>query len=101
MTSLPHAEHAVRRKAYAPHYNLPHLTQFQPEVNDSVIKVINVSHVLLSSVPPGETATYLLAVVDPGESAGEDVRLLSRVIPPPHGRHHLYDSLRFPIGCDR
>ena len=54
MTSLPHAEHAVRRKAYAPHYNLPHLTQFQPEVNDSVIKVLNVSHALLSSVPPGD-----------------------------------------------
>ncbi|TBU45170.1 cytochrome P450 [Dichomitus squalens] len=42
MTTLPHAEHAARRKAYAPHYNLPHLTQFQPDVNDSVIKVLNI-----------------------------------------------------------
>ncbi|KAI0371502.1 cytochrome P450 [Pilatotrama ljubarskyi] len=42
MTTLPHAQHSARRKAYAPHYNLPHLTQFQPEVNDSVIKVVQI-----------------------------------------------------------
>ncbi|KAH9854908.1 cytochrome P450 [Lenzites betulinus] len=42
MTTLPHAAHSVRRKAYAPHYNLPHLTQFQPELNDSVIKVVQI-----------------------------------------------------------
>ena len=42
MTTLPHSEHVVRRKAYAPHYNLSHLTQFQPEVSDSVIKVVQV-----------------------------------------------------------
>ncbi|KAI0677667.1 cytochrome P450 [Trametes maxima] len=42
MTTLPHAQHSARRKAYAPHYNLPHLTQFQPEVNDSVVKVVQI-----------------------------------------------------------
>ncbi|KAI0832845.1 cytochrome P450 [Trametes gibbosa] len=42
MTTLPHAQHSIRRKAYAPHYNLPHLTQFQPELNDSVIKVVQI-----------------------------------------------------------
>ncbi|RDX55380.1 cytochrome P450 [Lentinus brumalis] len=42
MTTLPHSEHVARRKAYAPHYNLPHLTQFQPEVSDSVIKVVQI-----------------------------------------------------------
>ncbi|OJT09013.1 hypothetical protein TRAPUB_38 [Trametes pubescens] len=42
MTSLGNAEHSARRKAYAPHYNLPHLTQFQPEVNDSVVKVVQI-----------------------------------------------------------
>ncbi|KAI0638604.1 cytochrome P450 [Trametes polyzona] len=42
MTTLPHAQHSARRKAYAPHYNLPHLTQFQPELNDSVIKVVQI-----------------------------------------------------------
>ncbi|KAI0658588.1 cytochrome P450 [Cubamyces menziesii] len=42
MTTLPHSEHSTRRKAYAPHYNLPHLTQFQPEVNDSVVKVVQI-----------------------------------------------------------
>ncbi|KAI0750628.1 cytochrome P450 [Daedaleopsis nitida] len=40
MTTLPHSEHAARRKAYAPHYNLSHLTQFQPEITDSVIKIL-------------------------------------------------------------
>ena len=43
MTTLPHIEHVARRKAYAPHYNLSHLTQFQPEVSDSVIKVVQAS----------------------------------------------------------
>ena len=43
MTTLPHSEHVARRKAYAPHYNLSHLTRFQPEIADSVIKVVNVS----------------------------------------------------------
>ncbi|CDO75198.1 hypothetical protein BN946_scf184794.g5 [Trametes cinnabarina] len=42
MTTLPHAEHSARRKTYAPHYNLPHLTQFQPELNDSVVKVVQI-----------------------------------------------------------
>lgn len=43
MTTLPHSEHAARRKVYAPHYNPSHLIQFEPEVKDSVIKVVNVS----------------------------------------------------------
>ena len=43
MTTLTHSEHSARRKAYAPHYNLSHLTRFQPEIADSVIKVVNVS----------------------------------------------------------
>ena len=43
MTTLPHSEHTARRKAYSPHYNPSHLIQFEPEVKDSVIKVVNVS----------------------------------------------------------
>ena len=43
MTTLPHAEHSARRKAYASHYNLSHLTHFQPEIIDSVSKVVQVS----------------------------------------------------------
>ncbi|KAI0828042.1 cytochrome P450 [Trametes gibbosa] len=42
MSTLPHALHSARRKAYAPHYNLPHLTQFQPEMNDSMIQVVQI-----------------------------------------------------------
>ncbi|KAI0774723.1 cytochrome P450 [Trametes elegans] len=42
MTTLPHSEHSARRRAYAPHYNLPHLTHFQPEVNDSIVKVVQI-----------------------------------------------------------
>ena len=43
MTTLSHAEHTVRRKAYASHYNPAHLSQFQPEIIDSVAKVVQVS----------------------------------------------------------
>ncbi|KAI0828054.1 cytochrome P450 [Trametes gibbosa] len=42
MTTLPHAQHLARRKAYTSHYNLPHLSQFQPELNESILKVVEI-----------------------------------------------------------
>ena len=55
MTTLPHAEHSARRKAYSSHYNLSHLTQFQPEIVDSVTKVVQVSRIVFAL--PTRTAT--------------------------------------------
>ncbi|KAF7975601.1 hypothetical protein HWV62_9173 [Athelia sp. TMB] len=34
MTTLEHTPHAIRRKAYAPHYASNHLALFQPEIHD-------------------------------------------------------------------
>ncbi|KAH9939286.1 cytochrome P450 [Epithele typhae] len=42
MTTLPTAEHAARRKTWAPHYSLAHLTKFQPEIADSVINLVQI-----------------------------------------------------------
>lgn len=43
MTTLPHAEHAVRRKAYSPHYMPSNLALFQVELQDLCLKVVDVS----------------------------------------------------------
>ncbi|EMD40318.1 hypothetical protein CERSUDRAFT_148236 [Gelatoporia subvermispora B] len=40
MTTLPHADHAVRRKAWAPHYTPSNLALFQTEINDFAINLV-------------------------------------------------------------
>ncbi|PSS08855.1 hypothetical protein PHLCEN_2v3470 [Hermanssonia centrifuga] len=39
MTTLPHAQHAIRRKSYAPHYTPSNLALFQPELQDFSLKL--------------------------------------------------------------
>ncbi|PCH40720.1 cytochrome P450 [Wolfiporia cocos MD-104 SS10] len=41
MTTLPNAQHAVRRKAYAPHYIPSNLVLFQPELHDYSLKLVD------------------------------------------------------------
>ena len=43
MTTLPHAEHAIRRKAYSPHYATSNLALFQPDLQDYSVKLLDVS----------------------------------------------------------
>ena len=43
MTTLPHAEHALRKKSYAPHYTPANLALFQPELHDLALKLSDVS----------------------------------------------------------
>lgn len=43
MTTLPHSEHAIRRKAFAPHYTLSNLELFQPEVHHFTLRLTDVS----------------------------------------------------------
>ncbi|KIP03779.1 hypothetical protein PHLGIDRAFT_77016 [Phlebiopsis gigantea 11061_1 CR5-6] len=42
MTTLPHAQHAARKKSYAPHYTPANLALFQPELHDLALKLSNV-----------------------------------------------------------
>lgn len=42
MTTLPHAEHTMRRKSYATHYNPANLSQFQPELQEFAFKLTDV-----------------------------------------------------------
>jgi hypothetical protein len=42
MTTLPHAPHVFRKKGYAPHYNPTNLAQFQPEMHQSALELVNV-----------------------------------------------------------
>jgi hypothetical protein len=42
MTTLPHASHAFRKKGYALHYTPTSLAQFQPEIHQSALELVNV-----------------------------------------------------------
>ncbi|KAI0053770.1 cytochrome P450 [Auriscalpium vulgare] len=42
MTTLPHAQHAIRKKGYAPHYNPDNLATFQPEVHSYTLQLVDV-----------------------------------------------------------
>ena len=42
MTTLPHASHVFRKKGYAPHYTPTSLAQFQPEIYQSALDLVNV-----------------------------------------------------------
>jgi hypothetical protein len=45
MTTLDHANHSIRRKSYAPHYTHNNVAQFQPEMHEYSLELINVSFV--------------------------------------------------------
>lgn len=53
MTTLPHAQHTIRRKAYAPHYTPSNIGLFQPELRDIVSGLVGVGVSLsnLSGLP--------------------------------------------------
>lgn len=42
MTTLPHAEHAIRRKSYSPHYAISNLALFQPDLQDFALKFTDI-----------------------------------------------------------
>ncbi|KAI0690262.1 cytochrome P450 [Cytidiella melzeri] len=42
MTTLPHAEHTIRKKSYSPHYIPSNLALFQPELQDFSLKLTDV-----------------------------------------------------------
>jgi len=42
MTTLEHAPHAVRRKAYSPHYIPANIARFQPEIHEVTLELVSV-----------------------------------------------------------
>jgi hypothetical protein len=44
MTTLPHASHVFRKKGYAPHYTPASLAQFQQDIHQTVLELVNVRH---------------------------------------------------------
>ncbi|TCD70297.1 hypothetical protein EIP91_003926 [Steccherinum ochraceum] len=42
MTTLPNAEHAARRKPYAPHYSQANLALFQSDIHDVTVKLTDI-----------------------------------------------------------
>ena len=42
MTTLSHASHVFRKKGYAPHYTPTSLAQFQQDMHQSALELVNV-----------------------------------------------------------
>nr|BAL05175.1 cytochrome P450 [Phanerodontia chrysosporium] len=63
MTTLPHAEHAIRKKAYAPHYTPANLALFQPELNDLALKLTDILSIRSSSVDVLDLFRHLMVDV--------------------------------------
>ncbi|KAF7314170.1 hypothetical protein MKEN_00889200 [Mycena kentingensis (nom. inval.)] len=57
MTTLPHAQHSIRRKAYAPHYTPSNLAKLQPEIHETTSQMIDTLNRL-----PGNTALDTLSL---------------------------------------
>ncbi|KAJ6625221.1 cytochrome P450 [Mycena sp. CBHHK59/15] len=51
MTTLPHAQHSIRRKAYASHYTPSNLAKLQPEIGEATGQMIDTLHGLPASTP--------------------------------------------------
>ncbi|KDQ63971.1 hypothetical protein JAAARDRAFT_165949 [Jaapia argillacea MUCL 33604] len=64
MTTLEHAPHAIRRKAYATHYNLANLSLFQPEMHDSALEVLTTLDVIAASRSVDCLALFRQMMVD-------------------------------------
>ncbi|KAJ7654121.1 cytochrome P450 [Mycena polygramma] len=51
MTTLPHAQHSIRRKAYASHYTPSNLAKLQPEIGEATGQMIDTLHGLPADTP--------------------------------------------------
>lgn len=80
MTTLPHASHAFRKKGYAPHYTPTSLAQFQPEIHQSALELVNI----LGGIAYGRSIDCLsffrhfMADVVTAPSFGHSIGALSR-----------------------
>lgn len=63
MTTLPHAQHTIRRKAYAAHYTPSNIGKFQPEIREIVSGLVGVGvssiHNSLSFLRGSEGTSFL------------------------------------------
>ncbi|KAJ7628908.1 cytochrome P450 [Roridomyces roridus] len=51
MTTLPHAQHSIRRKAYASHYAPSNLAKLQPEISQVTGQMVDTLHGLSTRTP--------------------------------------------------
>ncbi|KAJ6453562.1 cytochrome P450 [Mycena sanguinolenta] len=64
MTTLPNAQHSVRRKAYASHYTPSNLAKFQPEFAEATGKMIDTLHGLPAHTPLDTLALFRHLALD-------------------------------------
>lgn len=82
MTTLEHASHSIRRKAYAPHYNPANLAKFQPEMHEPMLELVHVRPLVLVSL---RLLIDDRVSLDDRELQWENVSGVSRPLSPAHG----------------
>ncbi|KDQ63972.1 hypothetical protein JAAARDRAFT_214320 [Jaapia argillacea MUCL 33604] len=80
MTTLPHAPHAIRRKAFATHYSPANLSLFQPEMHRSALEVVETLGAISGRNPIECLALFRQMMVDVvcASSFGEEAGALAR-----------------------
>ncbi|KAH9977612.1 cytochrome P450 [Lactifluus volemus] len=80
MTTLPHASHVFRKKGYAPHYTPASIAQFQQDIHQTVLELVNI----IDGVTEGNAIDclaffrYLMADVATSSSFGSATGALSK-----------------------
>lgn len=64
MTTLGHAEHSMRRKAYAPHYTPANLARFQTEMQEATLELVNTLEGIKGKSPLECLSTFRHFMVD-------------------------------------
>ncbi|KAJ6552267.1 cytochrome P450 [Mycena vulgaris] len=75
MTSLPHAQHSIRRKAYASHYTPSNLVKLQPEIAEATGQMIETLHRLPAQTPLDVLALFRHLALDIIVSSSHGFRL--------------------------
>ncbi|KAJ7450853.1 cytochrome P450 [Mycena latifolia] len=64
MTTLPHAQYSIRRKAYASHYTPSNLAKLQPEIAEATGQMIDTLHGLPAHTPLDTLALFRHLALD-------------------------------------
>ncbi|RDB20119.1 hypothetical protein Hypma_013088 [Hypsizygus marmoreus] len=75
MTTLEHAPHSVRRKGYAPHYTPSNVAQFQSEMNEVTMELVNTIEGMAGTGPFDCLAVFRHLMVDTIVSSSYGYRL--------------------------
>ncbi|KAI0322074.1 cytochrome P450 [Amylostereum chailletii] len=93
MTTLPHADHALRRKSFASHYTPTNLSLFQPELHSFVLKVVDILEDNGGKTPVDCLHLFREMLVDIGAVVAFDYKLGALEEASKHGVNYLVRAI--------